>query len=539
MAKRKQSSGELRSASIPLQVHKYRELSALRAGAVTYWNAEHIQPFFPPIETLFKTNTLDNIQEYGIKFDEQIQSITSKNTIQTTSGPKQVHIKQTMVLSPFKWMRGDYSTVLGLSTSQEHSHTIGRKLQSPNNAAYVGSLFSSVFSQSKCIHFPKVFGVFSGISRQHKLNISDDYEDLIDKSWFTQNIGKTFELKLSDSLQSGSFNHTRAARCEMGIGETIELDNIEEIDGIESEDVVMSDMKPMFVSHENEDSESDSSSVSTSYMFELHSCKCEDKEDTLEDDDDDNEGFANAIFENVPVQYTVMEKCEGTLHLLFRNNPDSVKHTAWMSQVMFALLFAQKTFGFVHNDLHSNNVMYVSTDKEFLYYKVSNRSFKVPTHGYIIKLIDFERGTGSIKIAGMKDPKFFISDHFSVNEEAGGQYNIEPFYINKYPSVKPNPSFDLVRLSTSLFWDLFPNGPTYEPYKNNLMFQGLMKWLKVDNNNILFSKENPKHERYHGFNLYKAIARLCKDTAVPRKEIESLPFIVDDVPMSEYCLCLE
>ena len=85
MAKKK--TGELKSVPVPLQVQRYRDLATLRAGA-HYWNAKHIQPFFPPIETLFKTDELENVQEYGLKFDDQIVAITSKDTIQTTYGPR-------------------------------------------------------------------------------------------------------------------------------------------------------------------------------------------------------------------------------------------------------------------------------------------------------------------------------------------------------------------------------------------------------------------------------------------------------------------
>jgi hypothetical protein len=50
-----------------------------------------------------------------------------------------------------------------------------------------------------------------------------------------------------------------------------------------------------------------------------------------------------------------------------------------------------------------------------------------------------------------------------------------------------------------------------------------MKWVTLeDGKSVLFGKEDPKHDRYHGFHLYKAISRFCKDTAVPRKEIASL-----------------
>lgn len=539
MAKKKQT-GELKSIPVPLQVHRYKDLGNIRASAKTYWNIEHIQPFFPPIEHLFKTDELENVHEYGLKLDEQIQSVLSKNTIQTLSGPKQVHLKATMILSPFKWMRGDYSTSLGLATTQEQAATIHHKVQSHHNAAYVGSLFSAAFSQTKCIHFPKVYGVFSGLSRHHTLDISDDYEELAEKPWFSKNIGQTFELKINDSIQSNTFKHTRLARLGMTLGDNAVLGDIPEIEGIEAEDVAMGDITQVFNSNDDEsDGESDSSSVSTSYIFNVKSCDCSVREDTEETGDaEDEEGFAWATFSNVPVQYTIMETCEGTLHKLMTDNPDTEKHFAWVSQVMFALLFVQKTFGYVHNDLHSNNVMYVSTDKEFLYYKVADKSYKVPTHGYVIKLIDFERGTGSVRVSGMKEPKSFMSDHFALNEEAGGQYNVDPFYLQKYPVVKPNPSFDLVRLATCLFWDLFPEGPNHSEYSSNMLFHLLIKWLKVDTKSILFAEGNPKHERYHGFHLYKAIARFCKDTAIPRKEIESLPFQVDSVPLNE-CLCID
>jgi hypothetical protein len=43
-----------------------------------------------------------------------------------------------------------------------------------------------------------------------------------------------------------------------------------------------------------------------------------------------------------------------------------------------------------------------------------------------------------------------------------------------------------------------------------------------DGTSIMFGKKDAEHERYHGFELYKAITRYCKDTAVPRKEVQKL-----------------
>jgi hypothetical protein len=121
----------------------------------------------------------------------------------------------------------------------------------------------------------------------------------------------------------------------------------------------------------------------------------------------------------------------------------------------------------------------------------------------------------------MKESKLFMSDHYDPDEEAGGQYNTGPYYTSKYKEIKANPSFDLVRLATSMFWDMFPDGPSGD-YSDNIVFTFFMKWLTLeDGSSILFGKKELKHDRFHGFHLYKAIVRLCKD-AIPRKELLSL-----------------
>jgi hypothetical protein len=519
--------GELKSTPLPVQVARYKCMDTIRPRMSTYWGVDHSQPFFPSLETLFKVEAVtDGWCEYGIKLDTPIQSINSPTEVTTVHGTSiPVHIKQTSILNVLKWMRGDYGTSLGLPTTQQEAMTIHDKLQTPHNAAYVGGLLSAILSQTKCVHFPQVYGVFSGIAQKHTVDISDDYCDLMERPWFSKQIGKTFELKLTDHIEDGgeTFQHTRNARSRMDLGDEIELGDVEEIDGIASSEQDIPMMEPHVLDEcdNEEDTDDDTSTVSTSCIFEIDSCNCSETGDMSDqEDDDEDEGFAWATVSNVPVQLTVMERCEGTLYQLMSLNSDSQKHWAWIAQIVFALAFAQRTLAFVHNDLHSNNIMYVQTDKQHLWYKVDGEVYKVPTYGYILKIIDFERGTGSVRVAGMKHPKIFTSDHFSLHEEAAGQYNTDPFHTSKVEPIKPNPSFDLVRLATSLFWDLFPEGPTCTEYAENPVFKLLIKWLTVeDGTSIMFGKKNARHDRYHGFELYKAIARYCKDTAVPRKEI--------------------
>lgn len=524
MGKRRAPSSELKSVAIPAHVHRYKEIAKIRDTASTHWNVDHLQPFFPSLELLFKTENLDNVKDHGLKLDEQLESVLGNNKVLTSSGEKEVHIKQSVIINAFKWMRGDYGTAMGLSTTREEATRLMEKVQSPHNSAYVGSLVSAILSQSGCIHFPKVYGVFSGIAKKHKFDISDDYEDLSSRPWFPKHIGTYFHIQLADHVShTAEFNHTRSRRLEMEVGDTAELGPVDEIEGIVPQgDVSIPEMNRVFEEDSSgADDESDSSSVSTSYVFEVRSCDCSDEEEEEEDEGDDE--FASATLSNVPVQLTVMEKCEGTLYELMSMETDTEKHICWMTQVLAGLAFAQKTIGMTHNDLHSNNVMYTKTSRTHLWYKIDGRAMKVPTHGYLIKLIDFERGIASIKLVGMKQPKVFMSDHFAMDEEACGQYNSEPFYAQKHDTIKPNPSFDCVRLATSMFWDLFPDGPECKDYASNPIFKTIVRWMTMeDGSSVLFGKKQAEHERYHGFHLYKAIARFCKDTAIPKKELTGL-----------------
>ena len=530
---------DLRTASTNMSVHKYKNLKALQNSANLNWEISNIQPFFPPIEKLFKTNIVESPSEYGIKFEKQITGILSADKITTTNGEVEVHKKVTMLLSPFKWMQGDYGTSFTLPTTSEQSELFRNKLQSHNNAAYVGAIISSALSG--CQHFPTIYGVFTGLAKNHQVDISEEYEDVSERSWFLQNIGKTFNVKLNEELNS-AFTHTRSNKVPLVFDKQTVLDIYTELTSIQ-DDSVMSDVQRVFREElENvSDDESDSSSVSTSYVFAIKSCNCSEASEEFEETDEDEEPFAWATFTNIPVQVTLMEKYEGTLSELFTSFPEPELQLAWMAQVMFGLAYAQRNFAFTHNDLHSNNVMFTKTDKDYFYYKCNDTLFQVPTHGYLIKIIDFERSIISIRLNGMKESKTFMSDHFSADEEAGGQYNSEPFYVQTQKEIKPNPSFDLVRLATSLFWDLFPEGPLFD-YSSNQVFKFFMKWLTLpDGTSIMFGKDEAKHDRYHEFYLYKAIARYCKDVAVPRKEVMALKSVygIDILPTGELLCCVD
>jgi len=524
---------DLRTNAALLRLHRYPKLDG------THWDMKHLQPFFPPLEQLFKTHTVNNLSEYGIRLSDQLQRIVDDTHVQVKGKSVKAHRKTTMILSPFKWMRGDYGTI-GLPKPEDVANDMQEKLQSPHTAGYVGALASIVLSESECIHFPKVYGVFVGLAGKHTIDISDDYEELSERHWFGEHLGKTFDLKLRTPEPTAEFTHTRGQRPGVQLGDDALLDDIHDVTADHvatptTRSVSNSEVESES-SYEDDEEEDDGDDE-----YEIRSCDCsETSEEEGLDDEGDDESFAWATFTDVPVITTVMEQCEGTYYDLLEKHPEPEKHCAWIGQLVFALAFAQRNFGFTHNDLHGNNVMYVSTDKEFLYYKHGGLCYQIPTYGYILKIIDFDRAAFSLRLVGMKDPRQFVSSQFQPNEEAAGQYNVEPFYTQNHPRIPPNPSFDLCRFATSMFWEMFPEGPTHD-YTHPL-FPVFTQWMsQLDGSSVLFRTQKPdRHDRYHGFDLYKAIARYCKDSAVPRRETTKLSgFQVKVVPVGQSWLYVE
>jgi hypothetical protein len=147
--------------------------------------------------------------------------------------------------------------------------------------------------------------------------------------------------------------------------------------------------------------------------------------------------------------------------------------------------------------------MYNKTDKEFLYYKINDKCYKVPTFGRIFKIIDFGRAIYKFK------GQLICSDSFHTSEgDAATQYNCEPYYNDKKPRIDPNPSFDLCRLGCSIFdyiVDEDEDDIRIEKIKSPIL-RMIAGWCKDDKGRNILYKINGD-ERYLDFKLYKMIAR--------------------------------
>ena len=229
------------------------------------------------------------------------------------------------------------------------------------------------------------------------------------------------------------------------------------------------------------------------------------------DDDDDNSEEMDDTFaylRDFPTQLIFQEKCDGTLDSLFDDNKMNCEMAmAAMFQIVVTLSLYQSVFGFTHNDLHTNNIMYVETEVETLYYKIAGKRYAVPTYGRIMKIIDFGRAIYRV------GDRLFTSDCFDKDGDAHTQYNCEPYYNPKKPCIEPNYSFDLCRLATSIYdfvldEDYLTKDAEGKDKRESMdRFQRLIfLWCQDDEERSVLYKSNGD-ERYKGFSLYKMIAR--------------------------------
>ena len=267
-------------------------------------------------------------------------------------------------------------------------------------------------------------------------------------------------------------------------------------------------------------------SDSSSSDSDSESATTEDDDD--DDDDDDDEGdweteseteTNDSIFDEedetmfsylkeFPVQLIFQEKCKGTLDdLIMHRKLKDDNFVEALLQIILILATYQKVFDFTHNDLHTNNVMYVETEEEFLYYQIDGVCYKVPTNGRIFKLIDF--GRAIYRFGG----KTFCSDSFAPSGDAATQYNCEPYFNEKKPRIDPNPSFDLCRLGCSLYDYVCRDDEVKTPLQKLVD-----SWCNDDHGKSVLYKPSGQ-ERYPDFKLYKMIARTVNNL-VPKEQLK-------------------
>ena len=259
-------------------------------------------------------------------------------------------------------------------------------------------------------------------------------------------------------------------------------------------------------------------------------------EDNDEDEDNDDDSYysdeSSSDIEDImvsinkfPIQIIALEKCSNTLDYLFVEEKLSQDElTCIIIQILMMLITYQKLFNLTHNDLHTNNIMFVETERRYLYYKLDGKHYKVKTYGKIFKIIDFGRAIYKYK------NKLICSDSFHKEGDAATQYNFEPYYNDKKNIVEPNLSFDLCRLGCSIYDFITEKYETIEEIHWPI-HKVIMKWCDDDDGRNILYKNNDE-ERYPDFKLYKMIARKVHNH-LPINEIKNKCFEKYIVPKKE------
>jgi len=244
-------------------------------------------------------------------------------------------------------------------------------------------------------------------------------------------------------------------------------------------------------------------------------------------DDDDDEKIIVKI-KDFPVQAILLEKCVNTLdHIMMHDELTKEEWASILFQVIMTLIIYQKMFAFTHNDLHTNNIMFIETTEEFIYYLYDGQYYKVPTYGRIFKIIDF--GRAIYKFHG----ELICSDSFHPKGDAATQYNFPPYYNPEKTIVEPNYSFDLCRFACALFdYFIYDIKKVDKLCKSDPIIKLVVKWTMDDKGrNVLYKSSG--EERYPDFKLYKMISRSVHNH-IPSNEIHNPVFEPYKITLKKY-----
>lgn len=506
-----------------------------------------VQTYLPIYDQFFQVTQYNHHQ---ITFDAP-RSVSGYNRVynhtlrQHENVP--VHVKFAPILDPVRQLDGKYDAVHNERVPKfDSSRYTSRyaKISSPMNSAYIDAFFCYLVGKLRdegvenAIAF---YGTYSAVQSKFMYDIAGDYQ-LLSSAEFRRGEGKVYQrvLTASDTLYEEGEEGGEGSASSVGYAasdgsstcNTVYSDPISrpplvigdelgetDFDVVHEED----EFSPQqCYEEEGGDSASGGRSESAWENGSYESANGSDlfnpslsgwKEGSTDENPDSvlEEEPVNVLIHNMPVQLICMEKCEYTLHyLLSTQTLTEPELQSMIAQIVFTLELYQRRYQFVHNDLHSCNVMYTTTVLTHLEYTVDGTTYRVPTYGRVYKVIDF--GRSMFVVDGVR----FGSDSFAQHGDARNQYNCAPFYDDSKPTISPNFSFDLCFLGVELSY-ILPLSPLSEARAV------LDEWCKDDTGKNIGYTANGT-ERYPGFKLYKMITR-CVHNHVPRNEINTIPWM--------------
>ena len=531
----------------------------------------NLQTYFPTLEVIFPSLATGPVANPTLAAMELAVSISGDTAIvenMVTRGQREVPVwlRPVHLLEPVDCVAGDYVLPSdgSLPAPRASWQQALRKINDPYNEAYTDAIFACMASRlaetGRSPHWCRFYGTVNGRATTYSYNVTEDMPDIEGEPWFAEGLqaGK-FEIWAVDPYDPSvtarlerPWENVRGKLVEAEGAESVSLSSGSCIDAdlAEEEEEEGDDTLPDLVEAEPELADEGVAAPASVRRprVEIGGGRPGTDEDEGEAEEDDSTEPEDLDFKLVvpdfPVQMTVIERCDGTLDDLMEDEEDpdvatadmretkEARWTAWIFQVIAALTVAQHEYDFLHNDLHTNNVLWCGTGETHLYYHVTgapggDRWYRVPTYGRIMKIIDFGRATfrppGSNQI--------WLPDAYAPGGDAWGQYNFGAYFNREEPKVLPNRSFDLCRLAVAILDTLWPDRPddasgnkilTHEPGRTthetvSPLWNLLWLWLTDKNGqSVLVNPDDT--ERYPQFELYCAIARNVNN-AVPAAQL--------------------
>jgi len=541
---------------------------------------------------ILKENDVTSNEQKLVRVNKKISENEYEVTIlDKNSGKEQnenIFIKFSPLLNPLGYLTGKYNhedpklfTLPNIGKSQL-SH---EKMNDLNNNAYLDSFYCYLTSKLKkkgFVHGLNFYGELLAVKNNYIINIADDLSYVDKSSFFSKYYNKLFSVQSMDGMDfacnlnqtsnkfkeklsiGGSLKNMKSEVLDNTIFENIfceeinsgENNELEEINSLKKTSLKSiglrsscsdssgstNSSRSSITTEENSDSECESDDSQCNSDDELEDNSDEEgsdynSEDDTSSEDEDEEQAILATINKFPVQVIIMEKCHGTLddyieELMEMDDTNSKFVDLWKSilmQIIMMLITYQNVYNFTHNDLHTNNIMYVETNEKYLYYCYNDKYYKVPTYGKIFKIIDFGRAIYDY------NGDNYCSDCFNKGEDAATQYNFGVYHNPKKPIITPNKSFDLCRLACSIF-DFFVDSmdEVSDIRKTNKIANLIIGWCEDDKKrNILYKSDG--EERYPDFKLYKMIARTVHNH-IPEEQLNNTLFSnykLDKIPMGK------
>jgi hypothetical protein len=295
-----------------------------------------------------------------------------------------------------------------------------QKFTSFENSTFIDTMVSYMTSKftehNICPHFPLFYGYCLFTEEETAIDISDDLDKLGGYTWFSEDGSKKFYKKYGYKILQR-------------VSDVIDRNN----------DDFSDDSLDIKNTHSNEKNDNKHNHTKMQETIDLS-----DESDLSDNEYDECEVHTYAMVNDIPVQLKFMEYCGED------NIDGNVTFTEkqWESilfQVIYTLYVAYKYYKITHNDLHLGNILFKETNEEYLYYKIEGHGiYRIPTFGYIVKIIDWNRATFKL------NDVYFANECFERDGDCYGQFIFPEKYYYCKNVILPNEHTDLALLAASI-----------------------------------------------------------------------------------------